>query len=611
MPVDFDISPLIPPQTPSAPSVPVTPSVTPPVSGMPPPTMPKKNSSDRLLKTLILVAAGLFVITVGSLWWGGNSFSDKGVTMTLEGPSTATSGDEITYTLSYKNATRVALTNMSFRLFYPEGSIVMKDGLPTNPESEGFIVDKLNPGDSGKKEFKLFLVGDKGAIKTGRVHLIFKAGTLRSSFEKEATIPTTIATLPVSLTLVAPPTSVAGQPIQYILDIRNDTKDDLSDLKAVFTYPDGFVVQKMQPNPDAGNTDWHIDQLKVGEGVRITVTGTLSGNERETKTVQVALQHKLNGQYVAYVQSEAFTMISSPLLSVTVTPGDSRDYVSFAGDLLKYTISYANNSRFTLLGLTLGVKLEGDMYNFAELRSDKGFFDDATKTLTYDSSGASDFSSLRPGQTGRLVFTVPLKAGLTGGGGAKNFFVKATAKLSTTNVPSGLDGSEVFASDSVITKISGQPSLIGAVLYDNGAGSGPLPPQAGAETVMTIRWQITNPGNDVRDAKIIATLPPGVTFKGGATASNGTAPAFDKTTNKVTWTIGTIPFGTGNGTPRYQATFQVSIRPGSNQAGQTVTLVSGAALTGIDSFTTQPVQVRPRDLTTADIEGHAKEGQVQ
>ncbi len=565
-----------------------------------------------MLKWLIFVAAGLFVITVGSLWLGGSSFSDKDVAVTVDGPDRGTSGDEVKYTVKWRNDTRVPLTEMSFRVFYPEDSIVIVDGKPTTPESEGFVIDRLEPGQSGEREMSFFLVGDKGSIKTLRVHLIFKAGTLRSAFEKDVTISTTITDLPVDVALVAPPTSVAGQPIQYILDVRNETTTDLKDLKVIFTYPDGFVVQQLKPQPDSGNTEWLLDALDAGEASRITVTGVLSGNERETKTVQVVIQHKLNDQYVDYVRTEAFTMISDPPLSVSLSPADGREYVSFAGDTLRYTVNYSNNSRFTLLGLLLGVKLEGDMFDFSRVQVDKGFFDEGSKTIVYDSSGVSELGNLRPGQKGSVTFTVPLKAGFSGQlGGSKSFFVKATARLATTNVPSGLDGDEVFAQDSLITKISTQPTLSQSVLYDDGAGSGPLPPKVGQETTFTVRWQLTNPGNDVKETKVVVTLAPGVTFKAEATATNGTAPVFNSNANTVTWTVGLLPFGTGNGTPRYEGRFKISIKPSSNQVGTLPALLKAATLTGIDGFTTQSLRVQLKDYNTDSVENHPKDGLVE
>ncbi|MCC6405253.1 MAG: hypothetical protein IT405_02600 [Candidatus Yanofskybacteria bacterium] len=616
MPADFEISPLITP-VPERPVESVPPVMQAPheppfrqsEAGIP----PMRKRSNQLLKWLMLAAAGLFVLTIGSLWWGGSSFSDKGVSITLDAPDRATSGDEITYTISYRNDTKVSLTDMSFRLFYPEGTIVMKDGAATMPESEGFTVDKLDPGQSGTREIKAVLVGDKGAMQTARVKTIFRAGTLRSNFEKEATVTTTITALPVTLTLVAPPTVVAGQPVEYLLDMRNDSGADLSDLKVTLAYPDGFVVQSMNPNPSTGNTVWNLDALADGQGKRIRVTGTLPGAQGETKIVTAVVQRNLNGQYVDYVRTEAFTMISSPLLSVSLAPAGGRDYVAFPGDTLRYTVTYRNDSRFTLLGLLLGVKLEGDMYDTARVQVSQGFFDDASRTIVFDAAGVPDFSALTPGTTGRLTFTVPLKAGLSGGqlDGAKSFFVKATARLATSQVPTGIDGNEVFALDSVTTKIGSQPTLTQALVYDGGAGSGPLPPVAGQDTTVMVRWQLANPGNDVRDAKVVASLPTGVIFAGTPTASNGTPPVYDRTRNTVTWTIGTLPFGTGNGTPRYEATFKLSFKPSESQRGQSVPLMNRATLTGTDVFTGQLVESILRNLTSDDIEGHPNDGRVQ
>lgn len=523
------------------------------------------------------------------------------------------SGDEITYTITYTNNTKLTLSEMSFRLFYPAGTIVMKDGTPTTPESEGFVVESLEPGQTETKEIKVFMIGDKGAIRTAKLNLIFKAGNLRSSFQKEVTAATAITSLPVSLTLVAPPTTVSGQPVQYIIDARNDSGESLSDLKLTLTYPDGFTVQTSRPEPSGGNNVWDLASLNTNEGKRFTISGVLSGDERETKTVTAVLQRNLNGQYVDFVRTDAFTVISSPLLSVTIMPSGGREYVAFPGDLLRYTLTYTNNSRFTLQGMLLGVKLEGEMFDTSQLDSLEGFFDDSSSTLVFDSGGVSDFAALPPNRTGRLTFSVPLKRGISGAaiGGSPSSYVKATARFSTANVPTGVDSDEIFALDSVITKIGAQPSLAQAVLYDDPFGSGPLPPTVGSETTVTVRWQLTNPGNDIRSTVVTASLPPGISFKGGAQTDHGTAPSYDATTKKVTWDVGSLPFGTGNYNPRYEATFQVSITPSSTQVGLTPKLVTGSILTGTDGFTGQAVQSAPRDLSTADIENHDNEGRVQ
>jgi hypothetical protein len=42
-----------------------------------------------------------------------------------------------------------------------------------------------------------------------------------------------------------------------------------------------------------------------------------------------------------------------------------------------------------------------------------------------------------------------------------------------------------------------------------------------------------------------------------------------------------------------------------------VKLISGSTMSGTDGYTSQAVSSKPRDLTTADVEGHAGEGTVQ
>jgi len=110
---------------------------------------------------------------------------------------------------------------------------------------------------------------------------------------------------------------------------------------------------------------------------------------------------------------------------------------------------------------------------------------------------------------------------------------------------------------------------------------------------------------------VTATLPTGVTFVGNAQTANGAAPAFDTTHRTITWNIGTLPFGTGNGTSPYTATFQVSITPSANQQHTSPTLLTNVSMSGTDPFTQQDVGSSPHDLTTDTVEGHPNQGSVQ
>jgi hypothetical protein len=615
MPAEFDISPVIEPPAPikpAAPSLAPMPGRVPAATTPPPSPIPVRKRSNTLLKWVALVAAILFVVSIGSLWWNGNNFSSSAVTIALEAPEHTVSGDEVTYTVRWKNPTGVALTNLRFRIFWPEDTVKLEEGTPTMPESEGFTIDRVEAGTEGTREFKVFLLGPEGAVKTADLNVIFQAGTLKSDFTKDVKAVTTVTDTPVRLTLTAPPTAVAGETVQYLLDARNETEQELTDLRVEFTLPDGFDVAESSPKPSEGESTFTIASLKAGEGTRIRISGTLQGAEREAKTVEVVLKRNFNGQYVDYVHESTTTMLTSPLLSVRIAPAEGREYVAPPGDKIRYTVTYRNNSSYAFLGLSLAVKLEGTMFDLSTVDVENGYFDGSTGTVIYDSSGVPNLSQLTPGGSGTLKFTVTLHPGFVGGAGSSNFFVKTTARLSTANIPTGLEGPEIEALDSLVTKISTQPTVLQSVLYDNGAGEGPMPPKNGEETVFTLRWQITNPGNDVRDAKVTATLPPGVAWKDASQAVvGGTAPTFDQNANRVTWAIGTVPFGTGAGMPRFEALFKVSIRPASNLVGQAVPLATQTTLFGTDSYTQQSVEVRVRDVSTNETEGHSGEGKVQ
>src|SRR3989344_5959777 len=295
-------------------------------------------SHNKLLKWLILLALLLAIVSFLSFWFGSPSFSESGVKLEIEGPTQVSVGDEVVYKLKYSNTTKLDLNNMIFKFTYPEDSVVLKNGVVATNLSETFTVEQLSPGQETIKEFKAFLLGDRGNIKTAKAEISYKAGDLRTPFEKNASLSTTIIGLPISLTLSAPPNSVPGQMVNYVLDYRNESGDDIVDLRFEFDYPDGFSVQKTTPTPNTGNYVWTVPVLKNSKGGRISITGTLNGKEGETKNVSVVLKRKIGDQYVNYEKAETSSTIANPLLGTELSVNNSSDYSAFPGDDLNYEI---------------------------------------------------------------------------------------------------------------------------------------------------------------------------------------------------------------------------------------------------------------------------------
>ena len=577
----------------------------------PEPVLPHRYMTHKALMWLSVTAVALGVVSVLLFFFGGSSFTESKVLLTVEGPTQASVGDEIIYKVHYENKTKTTLHHLKLSFNYPDGSAIVEDGkiISSAGNTQTSDEEDLKAGESRDKEFHAFLIGERGNIKTAKTKLVFDAGSIRSSFEKNAQISTTISDVPIALTLVGPPTSVSGQAVTYLLDYRNNSADDISDLQVKLTYPDGFTLTKTSPSAGSGNNTWNLASVKKGGGGRITIQGTLSGREGDSKVFSVVLKRSINGDYVDYQKTAVTTVISSPLLNVQTSVNGSSDYTSHVGDTLQYVVRYTNDSNFTLTGLTLTAKLEGNMYDLATVDPRIGFYDSSSKIISWNSTVVPDFNSLKPRATGTVIFSVKLKSS------ANSNSVRALIQLVTENVPDSIDADKVSTTDDVITKITSQPSFRQTLYYNDPAfgSSGPFPPKANQDTALTVHWQITNPGNSLSGTKIVATLPQGVTWKNVVSVGSGQAqPTFNKNTSQVTWSIGSLPSGIGSdGSSPYELAFQVVVKPSTTQVGQSVIVLSNPTLSGVDSFTKQNIAVNGLNLLTTSTVDRPNEGVVQ
>jgi len=568
----------------------------------------------RILKYFILLALALFIVAISSFWFGQSSFREGDVVLELIGPIQISSGDEVVYNLKYANNTRSVLNDLVFFFFYPEGSNTIVDGKLIRDHSESFMIDSLEPGESGEKTFRAFILGERGNIRIAKTTLAFKAGNLKSSFEKTSSLSTTIISAPISLNLGAPPNVVSGAEVNYLLDYRNNKDEDMTDLIIEFDYPDGFSPHLFEPEPKTGNNIWTVKFLKKGGGGRIDIKGILVGNEGDSKIISVILKRKINGEYVDYQRTSAATTISNPVLGVEVFVNNSSDYSSSLGDRLSYTIKYSNNSNLNLIGMNLTVKLEGDMFDLSTLDTRGGFFDDSANSITWNSSSMPEFANFSPNSQGKINFYLTLKSSFASGA-SQDRFVKVMASFKTPNVPKGLNPEEVSVSSSLVTRISTRPSF-NQLIYHNDPEfgfSGMMPPRVGEETSFSIYWNLTNPGNDVTSAKIKAKLPIGVEWEDmtSVTPDGQKPPTYNPNSSIVEWDLDKLPYGAGIFAGKYGAAFKVKIKPSSIQRGQILTIIEDVQFTGVDGFTGQEIVLNGKSLNSNETVDRPREGTVQ
>lgn len=614
--IDFEVKPLEP--APKQPEVPVPPMKEFPVPPTPPlRTRPLGGSFWYTLSPMkwILFILAIAVVAIGFVMLFFGSFRESGVVLEIEALEQIQSGEEVTYKVRYKNESDVKLENVHFSFLYPLDSVVIRDGRIKESLTENIELDDLDSGTEGEMEFRAFVVGDTGDIRVAKARLTYQPSGVRSEFDKEASFSTTITSFAIPLTLSTPPSAISGQEVRYTLDYRNESDTDFAKMRIKFKYPDGFNAVDFKPTPDVGTDVWNLSSLGRGGSGRIEVVGTLIGREDEEKTISATLQREVDGNFVDFEKTRTTTVISSPPLLVSVKVNGKSDYIAKPGDRLRYEISFTNTSRSILRGVNLSAKLEGAAFDKSAYEGD-GFFDAAASIVLWNASNIPILADLQPGQSAEAKFNISLHDPLPMQSGAKNFFVRVTASLETTNVPKEFGLDKLVVSQDLLTKIATNLNFIQTAHYsDPAAGfanTGPVPPRVGQQTTYTIHWTIDGTSNDVVNAKIVGFLPPGVTWTGNMTVNaNQPQIVYDAGSGKVSWNVQVVPAGTGTILPKYIAIFQVAIIPTTAQLGREMELMRQSDFEGQDGFTKEKVEKFAFPITTDDVVDQKGRGEVE
>ncbi|MEK7615942.1 MAG: hypothetical protein AAB420_01910 [Patescibacteria group bacterium] len=549
---------------------------------------------------VVALAVAVLLIGGGSLYvFGRSQFSEQKIEFTVSGPDEVAAGDEAVFVVRYENTNRAAIENVRLVFSYPVESLPLHDGAPVHITQEELNIGTIPAHEKGERQFQAIIVGHQGNVKTARAVLGFSPEHLTTQLQVSAEATTTITTMPVELNIVAPPTVLSGQTVTYTIDYKNQTPETLRNLELHVRFPDGFTATKPK-------TTWEIPTLEAGESSRITVTGTIIGNEREVKTIFIALQKEVvtstSRFVIEFEKADASSVISTPLLSAAIGIKGSREYTAHTGDTLSYTTTITNTTDVDLTSLVLTVRLDGSMYDMSTIDGYGGSFDGRLKTITWNSSVVPELGFLRAHQSVTVLFSVTLKNSFPSTLQVKDSFIKASAHVETVNVPESLPVDSLSAADELITRITTSPSFSQSLIVDDTqfGASTPYPPKVDQTTTFTVKWSVANPSNGLTPAKVTGILLPGVTWKGMYRVAGGTQaqPVYDSKTSTITWNLNTVPPGTGIASPPYELFFQVSITPSVNEARQTPTLVSGARFEGTDVLTQEEIVLTQRDLTT-------------
>ncbi|MBU4030630.1 DUF11 domain-containing protein [Patescibacteria group bacterium] len=538
----------------------------------------------KYLKMGGIAAVAIFLVAMGFLFWRGLfSFDKNKVDFEIRGPESVVSGDEVKYFVRYKNNTKLELKDIELIFYYPENSV----HLSGEDLIENINLPNLAAGGENQIELPARLIGLKGENKAARAELNYYPGRISSLFFNEASFTSVIVSVPLMVSFDLPDKLVSGQFFDFSLIYSNQAEVAFDDLQIQIEYPSGFNFQSSVPSPSEEDKIWSLEKLISGEQGKISVRGDIQGEEGEVKLFEARLGLLKDGEFVPYAETTDALQISVSPLFVSQKLNEKTDYIARAGEDLDYQIIYQNTTDVGIRNVNITSKLEGAVLDFAELSiGDKGSFNGENQTITWNASNLPALEYLASRQEGVIEFSLKVKDSLpVFKYDDKNFEIINTVKIDSSETPLSLGDIQIAGQSELVTKVASQLSVQARGYYydDLISNSGPIPPKVGQETTYTLKWQLTNAGNDLSQVVVEAYLPPHVKWLNNFSPSSANL-KYSPQTGKLVWNVGNMSSATGILSPVEQAAFQISITPSLAHLGSLVELIGQSKVIVQDNF---------------------------
>ncbi len=536
------------------------------------------------MKKLIfsIIILGIILAIIGFWYWQRSSYSKDILKLEILGPNEAEIGQEIEYTVKYKNNGNVRLEEPKLIFELPEHSI-LNEGNARRQEVGSEELGDIYPGEEKTFKFSARLFGKENETKTAKAQISFKPKNLTASYQSETTFTTVIKSVPLTFDFDLPSKIEGGRDFSFSLNYFSNLDYPLSNLGIKIEYPNGFEFISSSPKT-LEKTEWDISLLNKTDGGRIEIKGRLSGNTDEQKVFKALLGIWIEDDFIALKETSKGIAIVQPSLDIFQRINNQDQYLASAGDSLHYEIFFRNISESPFQELFMVVQLKGKIFDFNSIRSDFGRFNKGDNSIIWDWRDVSKLNFLGQGEEGKVEFWVSLKNDWQiSSPQEKNLIIKNSVLVSQIK--------EEFE-----TKVNSKLAISqqGYYLHDLFDNFGPNPPQAGKATTYTIVWEAKNYYNDAKNVKVKAILPPNVSLTGKIyPESEASKFFFDSVSREIVWSVSDgsgLSAGAGILNPSPNISFQVSLTPLANQTGQIMPIIGQAKISGEDQFTQQKTE---------------------
>lgn len=522
-------------------------------------------------KTIIFLVLLFTVLIIIAYWYYKERIFSKGILkLEILGPESVQMGQEVEYTIRYKNNSDFTLEQPKLVFEYPEYA-VSEDGKNIANKT----LKDIYPGDEQFIKFKARLLGKEGDLKVFRALLSYQPKNLSARYESKTTFTTKIEIVPLNLDFDLPSKLESGKNIQFSLNYFSNVDYKLSSLKLNVVYPEKFEFSGAVPQP-LEKDEWQIPDLSKTDGGKIKIEGRIT--EEAGKKIQFSAKLGIwqDGDFIILKEITKEVEVIKPLLYISQQINGVSDYVASPGEKLHYKIYFKNIGDTPFENLFLINRLEGAAFDLTTLKATLGQIRVDDNMVIWDWKQVPELKFLDVQEEEKVEFDVNLKYRWTvSGSDINNTFIKNKVALS--------DISQEFQ-----TKVNSEIEISQKGLYQDGVfeNTGPIVPLFGQTTTYTIVWQVKNFNNNVKNVKVRANLAPGVALTGKVSPEKEISKfSFDSVSREVVWTIGDMAAGTGLSGEPPTIYFQVSLTPTAGQSGKTVPLIGETIISGEDEWT--------------------------
>lgn len=589
------------------------------------------NSAGKKKKKFLVLGALLILLIVLAFSYisyttGQKSFANEEVNLSIESPENIESGEEISFTIAYKNDNDIALKNVKIEMFFPENfTLSSSDKSLEKDGSISFWKSEEIPAHSTDR-IRVFgrMMGDMGDEKIFRAIMKYKPANFNSEFQANAEKRMTVTSVPVELSLKIPENGIkndADAMLQFY--IKNKSERSFSKGRIDIELPETFtLISSESPVTQKDRRySFELDNMSPGTEKSVSLQGSFH-SENGTETIKMEFYATENGENaVKYAQKTEEIKIIKPEILVTAKINGEDEYYASKNEEIEYRINFKNQSEKEIRGLTLTSSLSGN-FDFSSIKAERGRVNG--NEITWSALNVPALGQLKPGEEGNVSFKVKVK----------DYFdiTKETDKdFVLENIITIKTSSQEIMSLTESTKVKAFLALdVKGYFNDDGRiqNGGALPPRVGEKTYYTMHWSIRSLFGSTQNVQIKASLPAGVRWtgkyvdsKGKTREEEGGNPAsedsqgaentqeekvyYNAAVNEIIWEIPALKANEGILSPAKEIIFQIEAIPKEDDAGKIIDLLDISTALGYDIFTKQTVSSSQDKVTSRLVDDYS------